>query len=170
MVRRITVCPNDGNPLISTFAFRGNEWFCMKCKHAFGLLDSTDVDETPELKEKLKRDTKEFNKYRKHLFVGGEFLRTCKLCNSKNEPHANHLTDKEKRMQKIALSKLGISVCKEVAMAEKNFNSMDEFMRYYFPEEYEGQQEDKVEADKRSGRFLARKILDQLLRHRLVEL
>lgn len=105
---KISVCPNDGNPLISTFAFRGNEWFCMKCKHAFPLFNSVDADKTPELKEKLKKDNKIFSKLRRHIFVGGERLSSCKLCNAKNEPHCCHLTDKEKRRQAVALRKLGI--------------------------------------------------------------
>ena len=42
-------CPADGEPLISTFEFRGFEFICMVCGQKYGFLAPVGKPETPEL-------------------------------------------------------------------------------------------------------------------------
>lgn len=45
-------CPEDGEPLISTFRYAGAEFVCMVCGSLLGFLSPTPKDVTPELTER----------------------------------------------------------------------------------------------------------------------
>lgn len=47
-------CPNDGEPLISTFRFPGAEFVCMVCGDHLGFLAPTPKPVTPELEARQK--------------------------------------------------------------------------------------------------------------------
>lgn len=42
-------CPNDGEPLMSTFRYPGAEFVCMVCGNRLGFLSPTPKTNTPEL-------------------------------------------------------------------------------------------------------------------------
>lgn len=105
--KQIAVCPGCGNPLIMTLHFARAEFFCMKCKATHGFLYEKYVNETPELKAKLKADTKEFNTFANDLYLGGEKIKGCVKCEHDNEPHLRHLTEEELDRCKKARAKIG---------------------------------------------------------------
>ena len=104
----IAACPECSNPLISTFAFAGAEWFCWECRWRGGVFYEKTINRTPELEKKLRGDKKKFDEVRHDLWLGGERVRGCEKCESGNERHLHHLTDEEKARCKKARETIGI--------------------------------------------------------------
>lgn len=107
---KISVCPNCDNPLISTVAFAGAEWFCWECRWRGGIFYEKSVGRTTELVEKLKSDNMKFDEIRSDLWLGGERVSECKKCEDGKERHVHHLTHKEKERCQRARGMVGSKI------------------------------------------------------------
>ena len=101
------LCPCCDYPLISTLAFMGAEWFCMKCKWSGGIFSEKRGVPIPEDLEKAKADHELFKKHKPHLWMGGGQKEDCDRCVGK-EVHAWHLTPEEKSKCKEAREIIGV--------------------------------------------------------------
>ena len=45
----MATCPHDGEPLVSTFEFRGAEFICVVCDRLYGYLSPRPAESTPAL-------------------------------------------------------------------------------------------------------------------------
>lgn len=104
---KIVVCDHCGNPMIWTFAFAYKEYLCLNCGDGHGALGTETVDETPELKYKLKI----YKKIWTILYGSGWFLprssyqhSKCRKCKEGNERcnHNDHLSKSEILKNKVA--------------------------------------------------------------------
>ena len=107
MTKQITVCTRCKIPLIWTFLWDGNEYYCINCAEHSGLMGGGDrVDLTPELKAQNKVILRVWKALRFNLLPRGNFGRNnCKKC-AGSYAHRDHLTKAEISKDKLATSML----------------------------------------------------------------
>lgn len=102
-MKKIAICRHCGEPLISTLAFVGSEYYCLMCGATYGYLDV----QTCELSEGLKYTHNIYKKIFKLIykdFIPYEcYQNSCEKCKSFKETHIEHATQKELFKSKMAL-------------------------------------------------------------------
>ena len=102
MKDKTNVC-NCGNPLIWTFFIPYAEWFCWECKESLPMFNADTTDETKELKNKLRIDTKAFRLAANNYVTPRSYrVKGCKKCENHKEYHEQHLTKLQKEKHEIA--------------------------------------------------------------------
>lgn len=107
MKKEITVCRDCRIPLIWTFTWAYNEWFCINCGGHWGMLGAGDhVELTPELKKMNKVILRVWKAINKNLIPRSQYGKDgCKKCGGK-AIHRNHLSKQEIRKDKLASAML----------------------------------------------------------------
>jgi hypothetical protein len=104
--KQITICSNCKIPLIWTFKWAYNEWFCINCGGHWGMMGRDSTELTPELKVQDKVIQRLWKVISFNLVVRGAYGRDdCKKCNG-GFTHHTHLSLSEKRKDKLATSML----------------------------------------------------------------
>lgn len=107
-MKTIKICPTCKNPLIMTFIVPVKEWLCWECKGSFPMTLPDDVDETPELKEKLEADTKEFKEAMQGYVPPFSYNKRCNQCKLRRGYHETHMTKVQKDRHEKARKRLFI--------------------------------------------------------------
>lgn len=102
MKKEINVCPYCGEPMISTFAFRGAEFYCLMCGNTLGMFSCSSVEWDEQLNEKRKLYERVFKTIYKDLIPSGAYLLKCPKCKDMNETHRQHASEKEILKDEIA--------------------------------------------------------------------
>ncbi len=106
MKKEMAVCPDDGFPLVGTFMVMGAEYYCLKCRGAYGMLYEDHAKETPARLKKKEEAEKVVRFLSGSINTGGGKLQNCKKCfPDKGEGeryHVSHLTDEEKTAEEAA--------------------------------------------------------------------
>ena len=107
MAKQITVCTRCKIPLIWTYLWAYNEYYCINCAGHWGMMGAGDyVDLTPELKAQNKVILRVWKAVRFNLVNRGAYgIDNCKKC-AGNYTHRDHLSKSEIRKDKIATSML----------------------------------------------------------------
>lgn len=106
--KTITVCTRCKIPLIWTFMWAYNEYFCINCNGHWGMMGAGDhVELTPELKKMDKIIKRVWKAMAFNLIPRSSYQRTtCKKCQTCTASHLTHLTKQEKRKNKLATAML----------------------------------------------------------------
>jgi len=106
-IKQIIVCTRCKIPLIWTFLWAYNEYYCINCGGHWGMMGAGDrVDLTPELKAQNKVILRVWKSLRFNLLGRCSFGRSnCKKC-AGSYNHRDHLTKSEIRKDKLATSML----------------------------------------------------------------
>ena len=106
-IEQITVCTRCEIPLIWTFLWAYNEYYCINCGGHSGMMGAGDrVDLTPELKAQNKVILRVWKSLRFNLVCRGDYgMDNCKKC-AGSFTHRNHLSKTEIRKDKLATSML----------------------------------------------------------------
>ena len=105
--KTIELCPNCKKPLVWTFMYAGNEWYCLNCKNSYPMFcDSISIEENDEdfkyyeLQQRIYKNI--FKVIEKDLVPKRCYRNKCKKCESRQEYHYQHLTDLEKLKDRVA--------------------------------------------------------------------
>lgn len=99
----IAVC--CGTPLVFTFKFSGAEYYCLRCRRAFGMFDVHTVPKTSALDAERIRNEDEFERLAVDLVARGERRRDCDRC-AFGEDHSRHCGDEARRRSDEAYRRL----------------------------------------------------------------
>ncbi len=100
---RIAMC--CGTPLIPTFTFRGNEFYCRNCKTPFPMFGVRRIICTPELDAAQDENTEWFREIAKDCIPSGARLGDCEQCDAGGY-HLDHATDEAIEKSKQAYHSL----------------------------------------------------------------
>lgn len=101
---RVAMC-TCGAPLVSTFAFRHFEFYCLECGRRYGFLDPQGAPETPALIARMDAAEEEFRRLAEGLIAeGGRLLDDCDSCRA--EDHMLHATPEELVAHEAALVRI----------------------------------------------------------------
>ena len=93
-------------PLIWTFAFRGQEWFCRTCKETYPMMNAPVSEEaTPELETQKKANTEWWREASKGLMPQVGRRKGCDKCGD-GEYHSQHATDEETKNHQKAMNRI----------------------------------------------------------------
>lgn len=102
MDKEIAVCSHCGEPMISTFAFPGSEYYCLICGSTYGMFSAKTIKSTKELIYRQKLYNKIFKVIYKDIIPMGAYLNNCKKCDCMKETHINYASDVEIFKDKVA--------------------------------------------------------------------
>ena len=93
MDSRYALCRSCDAPLISTFHWRGKEFYCLECGRLHEWLEPESAEaDTPEIKARYEALHAEWLAHAGDLITPGSWLRDCELCRCHQEYHADHAT------------------------------------------------------------------------------
>lgn len=98
-----TICRHCKEPLISTLAFAGTEYYCLMYGATYGFLDVQTCELNKELKYTHNIYEKIFKLIYKDFIPYGCYRNNCEKCKSFKEKHIKHATQKELFKSEMAL-------------------------------------------------------------------
>ena len=94
-------------PLIPTFTFSHNEWFCRTCRAAYPFMNVPWVaDATEELKVEKQTNIEWFREMAKECIPRGCRFANCERCKATGEDHEQHATLAEQSASRTAYARL----------------------------------------------------------------
>lgn len=102
MKQEIAVCNYCKEPLISTLAFNGSEYYCLICGNHYGMFDCDTTESDKELQYKKKLYERVFKVIYKDMIPAGCYRNSCEKCCSMKEHHRCHASEDELLKDKLA--------------------------------------------------------------------
>lgn len=101
--RKIAGCPRCEAPIVSTFAFRGAEWYCLDCGKTVAWFSEISLPNTKRNRERLAKREAEFDPIAHALLVPFSKLRDCDRCQANfDDDHCLHVNEAEIEADKQA--------------------------------------------------------------------
>ncbi|HEY1690084.1 MAG TPA: hypothetical protein VGF95_14610 [Solirubrobacteraceae bacterium] len=94
---KMAMCPSCNEPLISTFAFRGYEFYCLCCGRHLEFLKPVGAEVTPELTARQEALQAEWDEHAGRKLLISGWYDDCELCKARDEGyHREHATNEER--------------------------------------------------------------------------